>query len=85
MSRKDVLYALEDWRRLVAGNIREMVDHVRRYYPDEAYLLDVLKTEPEDFMTIAEDVPSALGHLLGLGLIQQDGQDYNLTPVLRLL
>lgn len=84
MRRANVLGALGDWRLAIAGNMREMVDHVKRYYPDEAFLLDVLRDEPELFALMSRDEPLALGHLLNLGLVQRDGHSYELTPVLQL-
>jgi hypothetical protein len=83
--RSDVLRTLTTWRTLIAGNMREMVDHVKRYYPDESYLLEVIREEPDMFNSLAEDAPLALGHLMGLGLIQKVGNEYELTPVLQLL
>jgi hypothetical protein len=83
--RSDVLRALPDWRLVVAGNMKEMLDHVKRYYPDEAYLLEVLRFEPESFDTIADDAPLALGHLINLGLVERTGHEYELTPVLQML
>lgn len=85
MTRPDVLRATQEWRLQVAGNMREMIDHLKRYYPDEAYLLDVLMTEPESFRYIADAEPAALGHLIGLGLVIPEGGEYELTPVLHLL
>ena len=55
------------------------------YYPDEAYLLEVLRFEPESFDTIADDAPLALGHLINLGLVERTGHEYELTPVLQML
>ncbi|GAA4620461.1 hypothetical protein GCM10023196_004550 [Actinoallomurus vinaceus] len=80
-----VLRITNTWRRQVAGNMREMLDHVKRYYPDESYLLEILMDEPESFALVAEDVPLALGHLISLGLIQEVDNSYELTPVLQLL
>lgn len=85
MSRVDVLRALEDWRLVTAGHMQEMVDHVRRYYPDEAFLLEVLESSSDDFASFADDMPSALGHLLNLGLVERRGQKFELTPVLQFL
>jgi hypothetical protein len=85
MDRADVLRALEDWRLVIAGHMQEMVDHVRRYYPDEAFLLEVLESSAEDFATFANDLPSALGHLLNLGLLERRDHQFELTPVLQLL
>ena len=85
MARADVLRATQPWRLQVAGNMREMLDHLKRYYPDESFLLDVLMEEPESFLAVADAEPAALGHLLGLGLVTLEGTAYELTPVLHLL
>ncbi|WP_284743915.1 hypothetical protein [Amycolatopsis sp. RTGN1] len=80
-----MLRTINTWRRQIAGNMREMLDHVKRYYPDEAYLIEILMNEPEDFAVVADDVPLALGHLVSLGLVQEIDNAYELTPVLQLL
>jgi hypothetical protein len=85
MKRSDVLLAISGWRLRIAGNMKEMLDHVKRYYPEEAYLLDVLREEPDMFALFAEDAPLALGHLLSLGLVHRDGNGYELSTVLHLL
>jgi translation initiation factor IF-2-like protein/AAA domain-containing protein len=80
-----VLRTINTWRRKIAGNMREMLDHVKRYYPDESYLLEILMDEPESFAVVAEDAPLPLGHLISLGLVQEVDNSYELTPVLQLL
>ena len=85
MTRADVLRAQTPWRREVAGNIQEMESHVRRYYPDEAFLLDTLRLSPEDFSEYADAMPAEVGHLLQLGLVEEVEHEYQLTPVLLLL
>lgn len=80
-----VLRTVHTWRRQIAGNMREMLDHVKRYYPDESYLLEILTEEPNSFSIVAEDAPLALGHLISLGLVQEVDNSYELTPVLQLL
>ncbi len=83
--KADVLKAQTRWRRQVAGNVDEMVNHVRRYYPDEAFLLDVYKESPEEFSGLAPEMPAALEHLLRLGLLEEDGEGFTLTAVLQLV
>ncbi|MFJ8962877.1 translation initiation factor IF-2 N-terminal domain-containing protein [Lentzea sp. NPDC102401] len=80
-----VLRTVNSWRLEVAGNMREMLDHVKRYYPDESYLIEILRTEPDSFAIVADDAPLALGHLINLGLVQEVDNSYELTPVLQLL
>ena len=84
ITRANVLRVLEDWRLVVAGHMHEMVEHVKRYYPDEAFLLDVLRDEPTMFENFSRDEPLALGHLLNLGLVVREGHGFELTPVLQL-
>ena len=85
IARPDVLRTLDDWKRTVAGNINEMMNHVRRYYPIEAILLDLLIEVPGEFNAIANDNPLELQHLLSLGLVEKDGNEYQATTVLSLL
>lgn len=85
ISRSDVLYALDDWKRTVAGNISEMISHVRRYYPVEAIMLDLLFEAPADFGDIAKEQPLELQHLLSLGLVEKSESGYQPTTVLSLL
>lgn len=85
IARRDVLLALNDWKRSVAGNIGEMINHVRRYYPVEALMLEMLMDDPRDFSSLAVENPLELQHLLSLGLIETDGRDYQPATVLGLL
>jgi hypothetical protein len=85
MTRVDVLRTSIPWRRSIAGNLTEMLDHVRRYYPDEAVLLEVLREEPVEFAELAESLPLALEHLLNLGLVESKDRSYQFNPVLQLL
>jgi len=85
MTRSDVLRSLERWQRDVAGNISEMVNHVRRYYSEEAFLLDTLQRNSDEFHEFASEMPGELGHLLQLGLIEQVDHEFQLTPVLQLI
>jgi len=62
-----------------------MLNHVRRYYPLEGILLEVLTEEPQSFAKLAGENPLELQHLLSLGLVQKDGHDYEPTSVLGLL
>ncbi|WIV43502.1 translation initiation factor IF-2 N-terminal domain-containing protein [Glutamicibacter nicotianae] len=82
ISRSDVLRAFEAWRLVMAGHMHEMVEHVKRYYPEEAFLLEVLREEPALFESMSRDEPLALGHLLNLGLVVREGREFELTPVL---
>lgn len=85
ISRPDVLRTLTDWKRSVAGNIKEMLNHVRRYYPLEAVMLELLIEAPEDFTELANENPLELQHLLSLGLLEKDGNNYQAATILSLL
>ncbi|MGW9587789.1 ATP-binding protein [Microbacterium sp. NPDC055455] len=85
ISRTDVLLDLDDWKRTVAGNINEMVSHVRRYYPIESIMLDLLMESADDFGDVARDQPLELQHLLSLGLVEKSGAEYQSATVLSLL
>lgn len=80
----EVQKAYPRWRMTVAGNVKEMIDHVKRYYPTEAVLLEILAEEPESFLEIARDETSALKHLLDLGLIHEVDHRYELNSLLEL-
>jgi hypothetical protein len=85
VTRADVLRALTSWKREVAGNIAEMLNHVKRYYPIEGILMEVLEEDPDSFNELADEYPLALQHLINLGLVQPDGNTYQTTTVLSLV
>lgn len=85
ISRPDVLRTIDDWKRSVAGNINEMMNYVRRYYPIEAIMLELLIDTPEDFASLANENPLELQHLLSLGLVVKDEHEYQAATVLGLL
>jgi hypothetical protein len=61
--------AVPAWKLDVAGNFAEIVDHVRRYYPEELVLVELLIESPGEFPDFAVSEPLALSHLLHLGVI----------------
>lgn len=69
VARGDVHRRLAEWRRSTAGNIREILSHVDRYYPSERLLLDYLLEDEAGFMELIESDPQSLHHLLSLGLV----------------
>lgn len=85
ITRSDVLRALIPWKASISGNVTEMLDHVRRYYPTEAILLDVLRESSADFSLLAGEEPQAVHHLLNLGLVHADGGTYSLNSFLELM
>lgn len=84
ISNPDVLYALDSWRGSIRGSIEEMVDHVRRYYVEEAILLDALEESEALFRELAYSEPQALSHLVGLGLVRRVGTTYVRNTLLEL-
>lgn len=84
MTRSHVLSALEDWRFQVAGNIDEMLDHVQRYYPDESFLLEMLSSSFDEFQFFASEMPTELGHLLSLGLVERLDDGFAPSALLQL-
>ncbi|OII46120.1 hypothetical protein BIV02_18010 [Curtobacterium sp. MMLR14_014] len=61
-----------------------MIAHVTRYYPTESVLLDLLRDDASEFASFEETDPSAVRHLIDLGLVQIEGGEYELNPVLAL-
>lgn len=74
IERYHVTQAIPAWRREVAGNFREILDHVRENYPEEAFLLDLLLESPSDFYELIDEEPLAVNHLLKLGLVDEVGE-----------
>lgn len=86
MSRQDILGQMGPWKRDIAGHVQEMIDHVRRYYPSEAILLDTLLRDNDGFGDCARQRPAELAHLLRLGLIEEVAEgEFGPSPVLLLL
>jgi len=69
------------WRRSVAGHVREMLESVSRYYPDEHSLLDLLIEDPLQFEIIEEQFPSQIEHLIQLGLVVDAPEGLRLTAL----
>jgi len=68
---QQVLGVVKSWRRSVAGNFREMIDHVKLYYPGESYLLELLLNKDPEFEGLVKDDPQGISHLVQLGLIEE--------------
>ncbi len=66
MTRASVLTELDDWKSRVQGNIEEMVQHVKRYYANEAVMLDVLMDSAADFKELASSEHVAVRRLKDL-------------------
>jgi len=84
MNRSAVLSELSDWRSRVQGNIDEMIQHVKRYYPTEAVMLELLLDDPSDFAELADTEHVAVRRLKDLGLINEEGGSFEPSVVLEL-
>lgn len=84
MRSKDVLYRLVPWKRSVAGNVEEMLNHLTRYYPTEGALLEVLQESPSDFKELARDEERAVHHLVSLGLVKEERDDFVLSVLMEM-
>jgi hypothetical protein len=85
MTRAAVLTQLDEWKSRVQGNIEEMVQHVKRYYPTEAVMLELLMESPDDFSELAATEHVAVRRLMDLGLIQEIQGEYEVSVVLELM
>lgn len=84
MTRSDVLGELDDWKSRVQGNIDEMFQHVKRYYPDEAFMLELLMDSPDEFLDLAPTEFVAVRRLSDLGLIQKVNGEFQPNVILEL-
>jgi len=71
-----VLGLYEDWAIAVRGNVKEMLDHVARYYPTEGVVLELMRENPEEVAALVKDEPEAARRLRNLGILSSvDGSD----------
>lgn len=85
MTRASVLSELTDWKSRVQGNIEEIVQHVKRYYANEAVMLDVLMESAEDFKELAPTEHVAVRRLMDLGLVQEHDGNFEASVILELV
>jgi hypothetical protein len=85
MVRSAVLTELSDWKSRVQGNIEEIVQHVKRYYPNEAVMLELLMDSPDDFKELASSEHVAVRRLRDLGLIEEGVDGYEVSVLLELV
>ncbi|MFF0989557.1 translation initiation factor IF-2 N-terminal domain-containing protein [Kocuria nitroreducens] len=85
MTKTSVLTELEDWRSRVQGNVDEMIEHVKRYYPTEAVMFELLMDTPEDFKELAPSEHVAVRRLKDLGLVEDVDGEYQVSVVLELM
>lgn len=85
MTRISVFSEINEWKSRIQGNIEEMIQHVRRYYPNEAFMLEVLMESPEDFHELAPAELVAVRRLKDLGLIQENEDEFQISVILELI
>lgn len=74
---------IPEWRSLVASHVKEVLPHLRRYYPDEADLATMLIDDAETFRDLADDYAYNIDRLARLGIITTaDGGEWEPTPLL---
>ena len=81
---EDVEAVIAAYRRTVRSQIRETVDHVKRYYPDAYELCDHLLSKPADFNALAELYSAEVNRLINLGIITEDAGHWQPTKILEL-
>lgn len=84
VERQDVAAVLATWRRAVSSNLREVVRHLQKFYPDESTLIDVLMTSPGDFDLLAYDYPDQVHRLHQLGVIEPIGDSWAASRILQM-
>lgn len=85
MTRSSVLREIGEWKSRVQGNIDEMIQHVKRYYPNEAFMLDLLMESAPDFKELAPSEHVAVRRLKDLGLIQEVDGEFEVSVILELI
>lgn len=80
----DIQRAYLPWRGATSGHVREMLNHVQRYYKTESLLLEFVMDDLDVFTDLARSEPQAVRHLVSLGLIREVGHRYELNSLLEL-
>jgi hypothetical protein len=62
-----------------------MVQHVKRYYANEAVMLDVLMDSAADFKELASSEHVAVRRLKDLGLIHEQDGEFEVSVILELV
>lgn len=73
--------ARRKWRRSISGHVREMLESVSRYYPDEYSLLDILIDDSGQINLVEVEFPSQVEHLIQLGLFADTPGGVRLTAL----
>jgi hypothetical protein len=84
VERADVVAVLGKWRRAVSSNLREVVLHLQKSYPDESVLMGFLMSSPEDFDALAYDFPDQVNRLHQLGVIEPVGDGWASSRILQM-
>lgn len=79
-----VLTAIDSWKLEIAGNVKQIFRQLEEYYTMESLLLEILLNEPESFLQCSLDEPQSLNHLIKLGLVFKDEDDYQPNVLLEL-
>lgn len=69
ITRAVILRQYDDWSVAVRGHVKEMLDHVDRYYPVEGVVLELMRENPTDIADLARDEPEAARRLRNLGVL----------------
>lgn len=85
MSRSAVLTEISDWKSRIQGNIEEMIQHVKRYYPNESVMLEILMDSADDFKELAPEEHVAVRRLKDLGLIVETDGEFEVSVILELV
>jgi hypothetical protein len=80
----DVDAVIPSYRRTVRSQIRETIDHVKRYYRDEYDLCGLLLARPSEFNTLAEEYPAEVNRLINLGIVTELAGHWSPTKILEL-
>jgi hypothetical protein len=84
VERADATAVLGTWRRAVSSNLREVVLHLQRFYPDESVLMGLLMSEPTDFDALVYDFPDQVHRLQQLGVIEPVGDGWAASRILQM-
>jgi hypothetical protein len=73
---------IRPWRRNTVDIVNSMVDALGRFYPSELAVLE-LGSSTGDFAALDDEYPSELANLIQLGIVLEDGQNFSISPWVR--
>ena len=76
INKSNVSEIIEAWERTIAGQLKEAIGHIDRYYADESELLSILSDNTQDFADIAIEFPQQIKRLEDLGAISKDAHGH---------